>query len=48
MVTIRKRYTSKASALKSLRANNIKFCSIRTIKRAGKTTTGLYAIKLKR
>lgn len=48
MSCIRRKATSKASLLRSLRANNVKFSKVKTIKKAGKHTVGLYSIKLKK
>lgn len=38
--------TTKASLVRSLRANNIKFKFLKTIKKSGKTTVGQYKIKI--
>jgi len=47
MPTINRRATSKASLIRALRANNVNFSSVKTIKRAGITTTGLYRVTYK-
>ena len=47
MVTIRKKATSKASLIRALRANKIRFSNIKTIKKAGKTTVGIYSVTYK-
>ena len=44
---IRHRATTKASLLRSLRANQIDFSKVRTIKKSGKTTTGIFEISLR-
>ena len=48
MARVRRRATSKASLMRALRANKVRVSSVRTIKRAGKTTTGIYSINLKK
>ena len=48
MVTIRRKATSKASLIRALRANDIRFSKVKTIKKAGKTTTGTYSVTYKK
>ena len=45
---IRRRATTKASLVRALRANSIRFSKVKVIKKSGKTTTGIFEITLKR
>jgi hypothetical protein len=48
MVIIRRFATSRASLIRALRANNVNFSNIRTIKKARKTTIGTYSVTYKK
>lgn len=48
MALVRRRAKSKTSLIKSLRADDIAFSNIMTLKRATKETTGLYRVTTKK